>query len=153
MQLSRAGGAHRRAGPTAHRLLVRPTSNAGLPTSDSRSPRRPRHRSSVARPAAALQAVPQQLATAAVRAAASVPLALQQGSFLLRAALDPAVFSATVGACFKLSLICAVVGWLLKTRRIPNSTATVLSQARATAAPFYCCMSLPSVACWLRLPA
>ena len=43
---------------------------------------------------------------------------------------DPVVFGATASASYKLFLICLAVGWLLKTKKIPNETASVLSQAR-----------------------
>ena len=48
--------------------------------------------------------------------------------------IDVRVLGATVNASFKLFLICAVVGALLRSRRIPNSTATVLSQVRCASA-------------------
>ena len=38
------------------------------------------------------------------------------------------VLAATMGASFKLFLLCGLVGWLLHTRRIPDQTATVLSK-------------------------
>jgi len=41
------------------------------------------------------------------------------------------VLAATCAASLKLVLICTGVGWLLRTGRIPNDTAPVLSKARA----------------------
>ena len=57
---------------------------------------------------------------------------LHAASGALLSCLDPAVLSATVGASFKLFLICAATGWLLRHGKIPAATATVLSQARCT---------------------
>lgn len=72
---------------------------------------------------------------APVQAALPAPVASLAGianaaAGSLRAAIDPAVLGATVNASGKLFLICAAVGWLLRTGRIPNSTATVLSKVR-----------------------
>ncbi|PRW21016.1 auxin efflux carrier family [Chlorella sorokiniana] len=73
------------------------------------------------------------LATAALAgngmgAAAKAAMAVQSAAASLQSAIDPVVLAATTNASFKLFLICAVVGWLLKTGRIPNSTATVMSK-------------------------
>lgn len=65
-----------------------------------------------------------------VGAAAKAVVAVQAAAASLQGAIDPAVLAATTNASFKLFLICAVVGWLLKTGRIPNSTATVMSKVR-----------------------
>lgn len=42
--------------------------------------------------------------------------------------IDPIVLASTASASFKLFLICAVVGWLLESKKIPSNTASVLSQ-------------------------
>ncbi len=42
------------------------------------------------------------------------------------------VLAATMGASFKLFLLCGFVGWLLHRGRIPSDTATVLSKVRST---------------------
>ena len=80
--------------------------------------------------------LPQPLGLAA-KAAALVPG--------LAGAIDPGVLAATVSASGKLFIICSAVGWLLKTGRIPNSTATVMSQARAGS----CQLPAPLCARWL----
>ena len=45
-------------------------------------------------------------------------------------ALEGEVLAATSGASFKLIFICAVVGWMLKTVRLPKATASVLTQVK-----------------------
>ncbi len=65
-----------------------------------------------------------------VGTAAKAVVAVQAAAASLQGAIDPTVLAATTNASFKLFLICAVVGWLLKTGRIPNSTATVMSKVR-----------------------
>ena len=70
------------------------------------------------------------LPSGGVGAAAKAAVAVQAAAASLQGAIDPAVLAATTNASFKLFLICAVVGWLLKTGRIPNSTATVMSKVR-----------------------
>ncbi len=47
----------------------------------------------------------------------------------IKSSIDPAVLGATATASYKLFLVCAAVGWLLKTNKIPDATASVLSQA------------------------
>lgn len=68
----------------------------------------PRRRRCAAAPHAVL--VPASIVGAAARMAAAVPAALA-------GVIDPAVLSATVNASGKLFLICAAVGWLLRTGR------------------------------------
>lgn len=81
-----------------------------------------------AAPAPKATAVSQHLLGAAVKVAALVPdLAASAGSSLA-AAIDLGVLGATINASAKLFLICAAVGWLLRSGRIPNSTSTVLSK-------------------------
>jgi hypothetical protein len=41
------------------------------------------------------------------------------------------VLGATVGASAKLAMVCALVGWLLRTEQLPNNTAAVMSKAGA----------------------
>lgn len=65
-----------------------------------------------------------------VGAAAKAAVSAQAAAASLHGAIDPVVLAATTNASFKLFLICAVVGWLLKSGRIPNSTATVMSKVR-----------------------
>ena len=84
-----------------------------------------------AAPAPKATAVSQHLLGAAVKVAALVPdLAASAGSSLA-AAIDLGVLGATINASAKLFLICAAVGWLLRSGRIPNSTSTVLSKVCA----------------------
>lgn len=45
----------------------------------------------------------------------------------IQQSLDPVVLGSTTAASFKLFLVCAAVGWLLKKGRLPNVTASVLS--------------------------
>lgn len=84
-----------------------------------------RRRRNVAAPTAALQ---QQVLSAAAGGLHTVSSAVQGSTRLVAANIDPVVLGSTASASFKLFLICAAVGWLLKTRRIPNDTASVLSQ-------------------------
>ena len=42
--------------------------------------------------------------------------------------MDRGVLAATIGASFKLFMLCGFVGWLLHSGRIPQESATVLSQ-------------------------
>lgn len=49
-------------------------------------------------------------------------------SIMLDNAFDPVIFGATATASYKLFLICAIVGWMIQTYRLPTETATVLSQ-------------------------
>ena len=44
------------------------------------------------------------------------------------ACVDRSVLAATIGASFKLFMLCGFVGWLLHSGRIPQESATVLSQ-------------------------
>ncbi|KAL4420711.1 hypothetical protein ABPG75_010367 [Micractinium tetrahymenae] len=87
---------------------------------------RPRRQRSVAPTRA--QALPQQLLGAAARAAAAPAVAGSSLASSLASAIDPGVLAATISASGKLLLICGAVGWLLRTGRILNSTATVMSQ-------------------------
>ncbi|KAL4451371.1 hypothetical protein ABPG77_009443 [Micractinium sp. CCAP 211/92] len=64
----------------------------------------------------------------AAKAAAAPAAAGSSLAASMAAAIDPGVLAATISASGKLLLICAAVGWLLRTGRIPNSTATVMSQ-------------------------
>ena len=68
------------------------------------------------------------LPSGGVGAAAKAAVTAQAAVASLHGCIDPVVLAATTNASFKLFLICAVVGWLLKTGRIPNSTATVMSK-------------------------
>ena len=45
------------------------------------------------------------------------------------------MLAATSGASFKLIFICAVVGWMLKTGRLPKATASVLTQVKPALNP------------------
>lgn len=45
----------------------------------------------------------------------------------IRQSIDPVVLGSTASASFKLFLVCAAVGWLLKRGRLPIATASVLS--------------------------
>lgn len=87
---------------------------------------RRRQRRPAAPPQAAL--LPAKLLGTAAKAAAAVPGVMQVAAGSLAAAIDPGVLGATIAASGKLLLICAAVGWLLRSGRIPNSTATVMSQ-------------------------
>lgn len=58
--------------------------------------------------------------------------------------IDPHVLGATVGASFKLSLVCCLVGWLLRTKQIPANAAPVLSKVRSGCG----CWVLQWVGCW-----
>jgi predicted permease len=83
--------------------------------------------------------VPRRRHCPPVAAAAAAPAAAAAGAQALGSALqtawryagssiDPWVLGSTASATFKLFLICAAVGWLLRAGRIPNATAAVLSQ-------------------------
>lgn len=85
-----------------------------------------RRRRVMARPCA--QALPGKLLGMAAKAAAAPAAAGSSLAASMAAAIDPGVLAATISASGKLLLICAAVGWLLRTGRIPNSTATVMSQ-------------------------
>ena len=71
--------------------------------------------------------------------------------------IDPHVLGATVGASFKLSLICCLVGWLLRSKQIPGTAAPVLSKVRGAqgwrgdgtgrAAPLLRCKSVAAKPC------
>jgi hypothetical protein len=76
----------------------------------------------------AASALPQQLLGAAARAGTLACGAATSSCQALAAAVDPAVLAATLHASAKLLIICGAVGWLLRSGRIPNSTATVLSK-------------------------
>lgn len=43
-------------------------------------------------------------------------------------AVDHGILTATTKASLKLGLICAIVGWLFKTNRLPHDTSQVLSK-------------------------
>ena len=55
------------------------------------------------------------------------PLSVPPGE-LWDACVDRGVLAATIGASFKLFMLCGFVGWLLHSGRIPQESATVLSQ-------------------------
>ena len=113
---------------------------------------RRRCRLAAVRTSAQLSAMPQPhssagaattAATAAAAAAALVALRSPLGAAAaagLRAYIDPHVLGATLGASFKLVLVVTAMAWLLRTGRLPNSTATVLSKASGG-----CC--LPAAGC------
>lgn len=58
----------------------------------------------------------------------SIPSVLDTFSNFLHQSFDPVVFGATATASYKLFLVCAIVGWLIQSNRLPTETATVLSQ-------------------------
>lgn len=143
--------AHRRLPPYLHRCFGSSSSSSGRAYHSSSRRRRPNRETTIVQ-----AALPQSLMGAAARAAALVPSLAAAAT----SSIDPAVLSATVNASGKLFLICAAVGWLLRTGRIPNSTATVLSQVRllgwllevaATDPNLLACFALPAAACLLPL--
>lgn len=68
-------------------------------------------------------------AAAAGAAAAAAAAAHHSGALVaLLRLIDPHVLGATMGATFKLSLVCALVGWLIQTKQIPQNAASVLSK-------------------------
>lgn len=73
-------------------------------------------------------ALPSTLLGAAARSAASGAGIASTAASGLAAAIDPGVLAATMAASGKLLIICGAVGYLLRSGRIPNSTATVMSQ-------------------------
>ena len=77
---------------------------------------------------AAAAGVPVQLLGTVAALAAAGPRHLALGGLLPSGVIDPQVLAATLNASTKLFIICAAVGWLLRSGRLPNSTATVLSQ-------------------------
>ncbi|KAL4855619.1 hypothetical protein ACK3TF_003943 [Chlorella vulgaris] len=72
-------------------------------------------------------AAPQVLGAAA-KLGAWVPNLVSSAASSVASSIDVGVLSATLNASAKLAIICAAVGWLLRSGRIPNSTATVLSK-------------------------
>ncbi|PSC67915.1 ABC transporter ATP-binding [Micractinium conductrix] len=88
--------------------------------------------------AAALALLPEAAAAgggAAAAAAAATEVAgggAAAALSLLLSKLDPHVLGATVGASAKLAMVCALVGWLLKTKQLPNNTASVMSKVSFT---------------------
>lgn len=57
------------------------------------------------------------------------------------------VLFATVGATFKLFLVCGLVGWLLHTKRLTEDSAPVLSKASTTAFPIRPTAKVAGFAC------
>ena len=70
-------------------------------------------------------------AAAAAAGAVAVPGALPALAAGALQQIDLHVLGATVGASFKLSLVCCLVGWLLRTKQIPGNAAPVLSKVRS----------------------
>ncbi|KAL4443908.1 hypothetical protein ABPG75_011645 [Micractinium tetrahymenae] len=91
--------------------------------------RHPRVLTVTALPAAASAAA---LLPDTVAAASGSGITLSAAFGHLLQSVDPHVAGATVGASAKLAMVCALVGWLLKTGQLPASTASVLSRVSFT---------------------